>query len=88
MQKVLFYDEDYVYQASELSYVVDKQSDICRDNFCCRDYVCQVLKLQHMYLIGLILYKFKSKVLKQINRNLGGLSRGSFLPLAPSRLRV
>ena len=25
------------------------------DNFCYRDYVCQVSKLQHVYVIGLIL---------------------------------
>ena len=49
------------------------------DTFCYRDYVCQVSKLQHMYVIGLMLLsvlqttkqpgyiKFKSKVLKQIN---------------------
>ena len=49
------------------------------DNFCCRDYVCQVSKLQHLYVIGLILLsvlettkqtgyiKFKSNVLKHIN---------------------
>ena len=60
--------------------------------FCYRDYVCQVSKLQHMYVIGLVLLsvlettkksgciKFKSKILKQINPNLGGPSRGSFLP--------
>ena len=45
--------------------------------FCYRDYVCQVSKLQHMYVIGLMsltrdhktpdYIKFKSKVLKQIN---------------------
>ena len=25
------------------------------DNFCYRDYVCQVPKLQHVYVIGLVL---------------------------------
>ena len=63
------------------------------DTFCQRDYMCQVSKLKHLYLTGLILLsffrpqnkpgyiKFKSSVLKQINPNLGGISRGSFLPL-------
>ena len=26
------------------------------DTFCCRDYMCQVSKLQHMYVIGLVLF--------------------------------
>ena len=38
------------------------------DTSCYKDYVCQVSKLQHMHLTGLI------------NRNLGGLSRGLSLP--------
>ena len=54
------------------------------DTFCYKDYVCQVSKLQHyMYVIGLkwiFFLKFKWKVLKQINPNLAGLSRGSLLP--------
>ena len=52
------------------------------DTFCYKDYVCQVSKLQYMHAIGLklnIFLKFKWKVLKQINPNLGGFSRGSFL---------
>ena len=59
------------------------------NTFCCRCYVSQVSKLQHMYVTGLILLsvlntldyiKFRSKVLKKINPNLNGLSWGS-LPL-------
>ena len=60
------------------------------NTFCTRCYVSQVSKLQHMYVIGLILLsvlntldyiKFRSKVLKKINPNLNGLSWGS-LPLS------
>ena len=61
------------------------------DTFCYKDYVCQVSKLQYMYVIGLrwnIFFKFKWKVLKQINPNLAGLSRVCFYPLAPTRLLV
>ena len=53
------------------------------DTFCYKDYMCQVSKLQYMYVIGLrwnIFFKFKWKVLKQINPNLAELSRGLFLP--------
>ena len=54
------------------------------DTFCYKDYVCQVSKIQYMRIIGLKLkwqffFKFKWKVLKQINPNLGELSRDSFL---------
>ena len=35
-----------------------------------------------------IFFKFKRKVSKQINPNLGGLFKGSFLPFAPTRLQV
>ena len=38
-----------------IAYVVNKQRDVCRSTFCYRDYVCQVSKLQHIYVIGLIL---------------------------------
>ena len=38
-----------------IAYVVDKQRDVCRSTFCYRDYVCQVSKLQHIYIIGLML---------------------------------
>ena len=41
-------------QTYKLTYVVDKQRDVCRSTFCYRDYVCQVSKLQQMY-VGLIL---------------------------------
>ena len=45
MQKVPFYDEDYVYPASRaITYVINKQSGTYRE------YVCQVSKLQHMYV--------------------------------------
>ena len=56
------------------------------------DYVRQVSKWQHVYVIGLkwIFFKkkFKWKVLQKINPNCAGLSRGSFLTLAPMRLLV
>ena len=53
-------------------------------------YMCQVSKLQRIYAMGLTLLsalkttntpgyiKFKSKISKKSNSNLGGLSRGSF----------
>ena len=62
------------------------------DTFSYGNYVCKVSKLQHMYVIGLILLSvlettkkkttgyIKFKVLNQINPNLGGLSKGSLLP--------
>ena len=31
-----------------------------KDTFCYRDYMCQVSKLQHMYVIGLILSVLKT----------------------------
>ena len=54
------------------------------NRFCYKDYVCHVSKIQYMHIIGLKLkwqffFKFKWKVLKQINPNLGELSRDSFL---------
>ena len=62
------------------------------DTSCYMDYVRQVSKWQHVYVIGLkwIFFKkkFKWKVLKKINPNCAGLSRGSFLTLAPMRLLV
>ena len=65
------------------------------NTFCYRDYESQVPKVQHMYIIRLILLfvlntpgymKFKSKVLKQINPNLGGLSRDWFATLFPNNI--
>ena len=62
------------------------------DTSCYMDYVLQVSKWQHVYVIGLkwIFFKkkFKWKVLQKINPNCAGLSRGSFLTLAPMRLLV
>ena len=53
------------------------------DTFCYKDYVCQVSKVQHMHETSLkwnFFFKFKWTVLNQINPNLDGFSRGSFLP--------
>ena len=53
------------------------------NTFCYKCYVCQVSKVQHMcnrFKMDFF-FKFKWNVSKQINRNLGGFSRGSFLPL-------
>ena len=35
------------------SHIVNKQSGICRNTFSYKDYVCQVSKLQHVYVMGL-----------------------------------
>ena len=82
--KVTFSWWRFVYQASELQPMLSINKVLyVEDTFCYKDYVCQVSKLQHMYVIGLKLifsFKFKWKVLKQINPNLVGLSRSSFLP--------
>ena len=57
MQKVLFYYEDFVYQASELQPMLSANKMVHAENtFCYWDYMCQVSKLQHMYVIGLLLY--------------------------------
>ena len=84
MQKVPFYDEDYVYQVPDLYPILSINKALYVENiFCYKDYVCQVSKLQYMYVIGLkwiFFFKFNWKVLKQINSNLGWLSRGSFVP--------
>ena len=54
MQKVPFYDEDYVYQASELSPMLSLNKTVYVENtFCYKGYVYQVSQLQHMYVIGL-----------------------------------
>ena len=54
MQKVPFYDEDYVYQASELQPILSINKAVYVENtFRYKDYVCQVSKLQQMYVIGL-----------------------------------
>ena len=37
-----------------IAYVVDKKAIYVEDTFCYRDYVCQVSKLQRMYVIDLI----------------------------------
>ena len=56
MQKVFFHYEDFVYQASELQPILSTKQT-CRRymSFCHRIYMCQVSKLQHMYVVGLIL---------------------------------
>ena len=65
-----------------IAYIVDKQSGICRKYLLLQGlyepsvkttiYVCNRFKMN-------IFFKFKWKVLKQINSNLGGFSRGLFL---------
>ena len=53
MQKFLFYFEDFAYQASELQPILSINKVIhAEDAFCYRDHMCQVSKLQHMYLIN------------------------------------
>ena len=56
MEKVPFYDVDYVYHASELEPTLsaNKVVDV-EDTFYYRNYVCQVSKLHYMYVTGLIL---------------------------------
>ena len=57
MQKVPFYDEGYVYQASELCPISSINKAVHVENtFCCKDYVS---KQQHMYVIGLKWIFFK-----------------------------
>ena len=66
-----------------IAYIVDKQAVYAENTFCYKDCVCQVSKLQRIYVTDLkwfFFFKFKWKVLKKINPNLGGLSRGTFLP--------
>ena len=54
MQKVPFSDKDYLYQAPELSPILSINKEVYVENtFCYKDYVCQVSKLHHMYVIGL-----------------------------------
>ena len=54
MQKVPFYDEDYVYQVPDLYPILSINKALYVENiFCYKDYVCQVSKLQYMYVIGL-----------------------------------
>ena len=83
MQIIPFYDEDDVYQASELQHMLSINKAVyVEDTSCYKDYVCQVSKLQQMHVIGLkwnFFFKFKWEVLKQINRNPDGFSRGLFL---------
>ena len=76
MQRVPFYDEDYIYQASKIKPMLSTNIAIyVEDTFCCRDYVFQV-----SHIPGYI--KFKSKVLKQINPNLMGFLGVCFYPYA------
>ena len=50
MQKVHLYDDDYVYEASELQSMLSINKAVyVEDTFCYKDYVCQVSKVQHMY---------------------------------------
>ena len=54
MKKVPFYDEDYVYKASELQPILSINKAVyVEDTFCYKDYVYQMSRLQHMYVIGL-----------------------------------
>ena len=56
MQKIHFYDEDHVHQASELEPMLSRNRVVHAENtFSYQDYVCQVSKLQHICVIGLIL---------------------------------
>ena len=58
MEKVPFYDEDYVYQASELQPISSINKALYVENtFCYKDYLCQVSKPQHMYGIALFFFK-------------------------------
>ena len=64
-------------------YVVDKQSGICRRYILLQGLCVPGVKIQHMYetsLKWIFFFKFKWTVLNQINPNLDGFSRGSFLP--------
>ena len=47
----------YVSSFRATAYVIDKQSRACRRymSFCRMIYMCEVLKLQHIYVVGLIL---------------------------------
>ena len=45
----------FVPKFKPIACVIDKQRDVCRSTFCYRNYVCEVWKLQHMYVIGSIL---------------------------------
>ena len=78
-----------------IAYVVDKQNSICRGNLplhrlCVPSvetttYVCNdLIFLSVLNTPGYT--KFKSKGLKQINSNLGRLSRGSLLPSCPNEI--
>ena len=53
------------------------------DTFCYKDYVCQVSKLQYMHAIGwklIFFFQISMQSFETNQPNLGGLSRGSFLP--------
>ena len=54
--KGTFYYEDFVDQASELQPMLSTNKVAhAGDSFSCRFYMCQVSKLLHMYVIGLII---------------------------------
>ena len=56
IQRVHFYDEYYLYQASKLKPMLSINKAIYVEyNLCYRNYACQVSKLQHICVIGLIL---------------------------------
>ena len=56
-KRLLFYYEGFVYQASELWPMLSTNKWVvhAEDTICYRDYMCQVSKLQHMYVTDLIL---------------------------------
>ena len=66
-----------------IAYIVNKQSSICRKYLplqgLCVPSVKTTADVCNRFQINIFFFKFKWKVLKRINPNLGGLSRGSFL---------
>ena len=67
-----------------IAYIVDKQSCICRKYFLlqglCVTCAKTTIYVLNRFKMNIFFFKFKWKVLKQINPNLGGFSRGLFVP--------
>ena len=52
MQIIPFYDEDDVYEASELQHMLSINKAVYVEDTSFYKYVCQVSKLQQMHVIG------------------------------------
>ena len=89
MQKVPFSDEDYLYQAPELSPILSINKEVYVENtFCYKDYVCQVSKLHHVCNRFKMNSNLNEKFWNKSTLIWVGFPGVRFYPPTPTRLQV